>query len=103
MTLELSWRELERDPESAVGHELTKLLAHLPWWADHLPQGDRALFVAELGDAFRECHRTGHWAEFGYLLSAWRATGETWADPDVMAALTGPFGDYGPVPEPPRQ
>lgn len=65
-------------------------------WLASLTLADQQMFLTELVEA---CTADG--GRPADLIAAWRVTAETCADPAAMAALDGPLGDYGPVPEPP--
>ena len=86
MTFEPTWHDLEHEPRRAAGYELSDLLAHLPDWAEHLPPDGRDCFAAALTDAVQTAAQLDLWADFGHLISGWRATAESYADPGFMAA-----------------
>lgn len=59
-------------------------------WVSALPEDAQAEFAAELAETSR--------AEQPALVSAWQATAEVYADPDLHAALAASTeGDFEPV------
>lgn len=91
---------------------LRNILAHLPAeaavealrdefpWIDHLPEGDRAVFVTEFLRSFRASAELGDWRGLDQLVTEWKSTAAVHSDPALAAALTGPVDDFGPVPSP---
>lgn len=72
-------------------------------WVRHLPEDAHPEFAAEWLAALTSGAAMGNNAEVETVVSAWRATAEIYADPELFARLTKPHDDdvdYGPVPCP---
>lgn len=69
-------------------------------WVRYLPTDDLRAFVLELVDGLERADSLDNPAPVAHLLAAWRATAESYADPDYLAARTQVGQDLGPVPEP---
>jgi hypothetical protein len=67
-------------------------------WTRSLPQSELPILAAELAEAAA----AGPDAPdlIATLIRDWQATAEAYADPEILAALTSPPVDCGPVPEP---
>ncbi|MGV9725030.1 hypothetical protein [Nocardia beijingensis] len=70
-------------------------------WVTFLPEGDVDQFLDELVAVARGAAALENLAPLATLLTQWRHTAEIYADPALLAILTGePEGDLGPVPAP---
>jgi len=71
-------------------------------WVRHLPEKAHPEFAAEWLDALSSGAALGNNAGVETVVSAWRATAEIYADPELFARLTKAHDgtDYGPVPCP---
>lgn len=69
-------------------------------WVRYLPTEDLRAFVLELVEELERADSLGNPAPVAHLLAAWRATAESYADPEFMAAFHEAGQDLGPVPEP---
>ncbi len=84
--------------------KLDSMLAVLPEmfpWVRFLPVDDRREFLVELVGTLRASEDLDTLAPVTQLVAAWRNTAEVHADPTILAVLTRPADDFGPVPEPP--
>lgn len=92
---------------------LRNVLAHIPVemaaaalsdefpWLSLLPADAVSQFVDEFVKAARISAELGQWSVMAETLRGWKATALIYADPDVLAQLTGPLDDdLGPVPAP---
>ena len=93
-----AFAELLSDPQ--VAGSLPSLLRRAMPWAGPLPEDDLRALAAELAEAASSGEHAPE--RVAALLREWRATAEAYADPDILAALTTPPVDCGPVPEPAR-
>jgi hypothetical protein len=69
-------------------------------WVRYLPAEGLRAFVLELVEELERADSLENPAPVAHLLAAWRATAESYADPEYMAALREVGQDLGPVPEP---
>jgi hypothetical protein len=69
-------------------------------WVRYLPTDDLRAFVLELVEELQRADSLDNPAPVAHLLAAWRATAESYADPDYLAARADIGYDLGPVPEP---
>jgi hypothetical protein len=84
--------------------EVESMLALVPEifpWVRFLPESDRRRLLEELIGVLQASQDFDTFAPVTQLINEWRHTAEVYADPDVLAALTGGADDFGPVPEPP--
>jgi hypothetical protein len=88
--------EILTDPK--IAPNLPALLYHAMAWAKPLPVDDLNQFASDLAEAAASGAHAPE--QLAALLREWRATAEAYADPDILAALTTPPVDCGPVPEP---
>jgi Family of unknown function (DUF6247) len=93
--------ELMRHDPAVLMMAVHVLPAVFPW-IRYLPEDARKEFAAEWLDALNAAVSVGTNAEVEVVISAWQATAEVYADPELHAALTRPDDgiDYGPVPPP---
>lgn len=85
----------------ACGDAALSLLPRALPWARHLPPHELPVMLNELRAALASAVEDP--GAVPQLLIEWRHTAEVYADPELLAALTGPFddsADYGPVPCP---
>lgn len=67
-------------------------------WSTFLPGEDTETFLTELVATTRGAVSLGNLAPIALLLTQWRHTAEVYAEPALLAVLTGePEGDLGPV------
>ena len=81
------------DADSAAGRELS--------WVAVLPECDRRLFAEEMSRLMTEAADTDDLAPVEQALREWRATAETFSDPELAQRLTGPLvadGERVPAP-----
>ncbi|WP_067838232.1 hypothetical protein [Nocardia lijiangensis] len=70
-------------------------------WVTFLPAEDVDQFLVELGAIAQGAAALENLAPLATLLAQWRHTAEVYADPALLALVSGePEGDFGPV-EPP--
>jgi hypothetical protein len=81
----------------AAGYLPPLLLQAMPWAAP-LPTDDLHQLASDLAEAAGSGSRAPE--RLAAVLREWQATAEAHGDPDILAALTGPPADCGPVPEP---
>jgi hypothetical protein len=79
---------------------VTEILPTAFPWIRYLPTEDVRAFVLELMEELERADSLENPAPVAHLLAAWRATAESYADPDFMAALRNGGQEIGPVPEP---
>ncbi|HEY1175902.1 MAG TPA: hypothetical protein VGF17_07065 [Phytomonospora sp.] len=92
---------------------LSNLLAHLPAaqvvdalvdefpWLELLPEESVLQFVTEFTKAARASVDLSQWSLLARTLHEWKATAAVYADPALLAELSGPLeGDHGAVPNP---
>lgn len=70
-------------------------------WVRYLPKDDLRAFVLELVDELERSDSLDNPAPVAHLLAAWRATAESYADPEFLATRASIGEDLGQVPEPP--
>lgn len=61
-------------------------------WLEHLPERDRAEFLADVIDVGRI---SADEAVLDQTIREWKATAEIYADPEVLRELTRPLVDAG--------
>ena len=71
-------------------------------WVRHLPDDGPGAFARELVEELARPGFAENSAPVVHLLHAWRATAESYADPEFMAARCEVGQGLGPVPEPER-
>ncbi|WP_020574246.1 hypothetical protein [Actinopolymorpha alba] len=70
-------------------------------WIKFLPVEVLEEFIADLTETFEAAAALDNTAPVAQTISAWKATAEVYADPEIATALLrGTTGDHGPVPEP---
>src|SRR3954452_5136153 len=92
--------ELLRDPETM--DIAAKILPRAIPWVRFLPPDDLRTMLAELVDTATAGTSIENLTPLDLLLTQWRHTAEIHADPELAAALAGPFDgpDGGLVPRP---
>lgn len=83
--------------ERVAGDMPTLLLKAMPW-SRSLPKDDLPTLATELAEAAASGRDAPE--RVATLIREWRATADIYADPSLLAALTTPIDDHGPVPEP---
>ncbi len=91
-----AFSELLRQAQAA-GYLPGLLLQVMPWAAP-LPPDDLDQLASDLAGASGSGNHAPE--RLASVLREWQATAEAYSDPDVLAALTTPPSDCGPVPEP---
>ena len=91
---------MQRDPRAQ--ELVTGVLPMAFPWVRYLPTEDLRAFVLELVEELERAESLDNPAPVAHLLAAWRATAQSYADPEYMAARTGVGNDLGPV-APPRE
>lgn len=87
--------------QNARARELvTEILPTAFPWVRYLPKDDLRAFVLELVEELERSDSLDNPAPVAHLLAAWRATAESYADPEFLAARASVGEDLGPVPEP---
>ncbi|MGH3199329.1 MAG: hypothetical protein ACRDOH_20275 [Streptosporangiaceae bacterium] len=81
----------------AVGY-LPQLLREAMPWAAPLSADDLNELASDLAEAAGSSNHAPE--RLAAMLREWQATAEAHADPDILAALTTPPADCGPVPQP---
>ncbi|GAA1385643.1 hypothetical protein GCM10009613_18350 [Pseudonocardia kongjuensis] len=72
-------------------------------WLDLLPDDERRRFAVDFVRAVSASAELGRWSVLAQVVVEWRATAAAYADPSLVAELTGPLDtDLGPVPAPDR-
>ena len=97
----------------AAVRALRNILAHLPLeaavealseefpWLSLLPAEELPLFVADFTRSARISAELSQWSVLAGTVREWRATAAIYAEPGLLAQLTGPLmEDHGPVPAP---
>lgn len=79
---------------------VTEILPSAFPWVRYLPTEGLRAFVLELVEELERADSLENPAPVAHLLAAWRATAESYADPEYMAARLDVGQDLGPVPEP---
>lgn len=70
-------------------------------WLELLPPDTLPEFVADFVKAARVSVDIGQWSVLAQTIREWKATAAVYADPALLAELTGPLvEDHGPVPNP---
>ncbi|WP_179118491.1 hypothetical protein [Saccharothrix sp. ALI-22-I] len=70
-------------------------------WVRHLPEAGREEFVVKLVEAMRSTAELDTNVPVATVIAVWKNTADIYADPELLAILTGPTeGDFGPVPMP---
>lgn len=69
-------------------------------WVRYLPTEGLRTFVLELVEELERADSLENPAPVAHLLAAWKATAESYADPEFMAAFRSGGLEIGPVPEP---
>jgi hypothetical protein len=99
-TMSRLFTEMMRHDPAVLTMAVHVLPAVFPW-VRYLPEDARKEFAAEWLEALNAAASLGNNAEVEVVVSAWQATAEVYADPELYAILTRPHdGDYGPVPAP---
>ncbi|WP_433869805.1 hypothetical protein [Saccharopolyspora sp. CA-218241] len=70
-------------------------------WVRFLPSEDVRRFVVELVETLRAAETIENSAPVVQLITAWRHTAEVYADPALLAQLSGELSDHGPIAPPP--
>lgn len=78
--------------------QIADLLTDVYPWAADLPAAAMREFAGDLGRALRKGSEAPDGLEAA--IAGWRATAEIYADPELLAVLTEPLADSGPVPDP---
>lgn len=85
----------------AQGNEAADLIREEYPWVDLLPSSDFSRFVADFVRAVEAAAELGRWTILDQTLTEWKATATIFADPQLMAQLTGDLADdFGSVPAP---
>jgi len=66
-------------------------------WVRFLPPEEVRAFVVELVDTLRAAEALDNPAPVVQVISAWKATAEVYADPELAEILATDGADYGPV------
>jgi hypothetical protein len=80
----------------------TQAVDVLPW-LHFLPESERELFIDEFVRTAAACTDTGSFAPLGRLVGDWKATAETYADPEAMAVLSRAHDESAQTLRGPRQ
>lgn len=100
---EIAWPHSSRPTEFFL---LRSVLIHLLPWARLLPEGGIDELAVRLWDAAgavasdTQSEAPVDNTAIAQLLIKWRHTAEVYADPDLLAHVTAPIVDSGPVPVP---
>lgn len=87
---------LHRDAESML-----VLLPDIFPWVTFLPGATHRTFLDEFVLTLRAALDMDNFAPVAQLINEWKHTAEVYADPTLLAVLTGDADDFGPVPAPP--
>jgi hypothetical protein len=79
------------DGVSELAARLPELLARRYAWIRFLPTDGRDTFAREYVETLQACASIGNTARLDEMLCAWKATAEVYADPILLAKLTGPL------------
>jgi hypothetical protein len=79
------------DTVSELPARLPELLAQRYAWIRFLPAEGRSTFAREYVETLQACASIGNTARLDEMLTAWRATAEVYADPTLLARLSGPL------------
>jgi hypothetical protein len=97
----------------AAARALRNILAHLPIeaavealteefpWLSLLPSAELPQFVGDFTRSARISAELGQWSVLAETVREWKATAAVYAEPGLLAQLTGPLTeDHGQVPGP---
>jgi hypothetical protein len=87
---------LHRDAEAML-----ELLPDVFPWVTFLPEPSHRTFLDEFVLTLRAALDIDNFAPVAQLITEWKHTAEVYADPTLLAVLTRPADDFGPVPAPP--